>query len=77
VLVVNALESVRIKRVQARDGRSAQQIRSIIQSQADDKARETAADDSIDNNGTLDDLQLSVHKLHQQYISLAGKDNFM
>lgn len=72
VLIVNATESVRIQRVLARDGRREEQIRSIIQSQADDEERHAAADDNIDNSGSLDDLQLSVHKLHQQYISLAA-----
>lgn len=69
VLVVNAAESVRIQRVLARDGRSEEQIRSIMQNQADDEERHAAADDNIDNSGSLDDLLLSVHKLHQQYIS--------
>ena len=71
VLIVNATESVRIQRVQARDGRSKEQIRSIIQNQADDAERHAAANDSIENNGSLDDLQLAVHELHQQYISIA------
>jgi len=71
VLIVNATESVRIQRVQARDGRSKEQIRSIIQNQADDAKRHAAADDILENNGSLDDLQLAVHKLHQQYLSLA------
>ena len=71
VLIVNATESARIQRVQARDDRSKEQIRSIIQNQADDAERHAAADDSLENNGSLDDLRLAVHKLHQQYISLA------
>jgi dephospho-CoA kinase len=77
VLIVNTAESVRIQRVQARDGRSEEQIRSIIQSQADDAERSDAADDSIDNSGTLDDLLQSVHQLHQRYISLAAESSFM
>lgn len=72
VLIVNATESVRIQRVLTRDGRGEEQIRSIIQNQADDEERQAAADDNIDNSGSLDDLQLSVHMLHQQYISLAA-----
>ena len=72
VLVVNAAETVRIQRVQARDGRREEQIRSIIRNQADDAQRRAAADDNIDNSGSLDDLLISVRKLHQQYISLAA-----
>ena len=71
VLVVQAPEITRIQRVSARDGRSEEQIRAIIQGQADDAAREAAADDMIDNTGTLDDLQPQVLKLHQQYLQLA------
>ncbi len=77
VLVVNATESVRIQRVQARDGRSEAQIRAIMQNQADDAQRQAAADDSLDNSGALDDLQQSVQQLHQHYISLTTQDNFM
>ena len=72
VLVVNATEAVRIQRVLARDGRREEQIRSIMRNQADDAQRRAAADDSIDNSGSLDDLMISVRKLHQQYISLAA-----
>jgi dephospho-CoA kinase len=72
VLIVNAAEPVRIQRVQSRDGRNEEQIRSIIRNQADDAARHSAADDKIDNSGSLDDLLISVRKLHQQYKSLAA-----
>ena len=72
VLVVNSAETVRIQRVQSRDGRREEQIRSIMRNQADDAQRRAAADDSIDNSGSLDDLMISVRKLHQQYISLAA-----
>jgi len=72
VLVVNAAEQVRVQRVQTRDDRSEEQIRSIIRNQADDAERHAAADDNIDNSGSLDDLLLSVRKLHQQYISLTA-----
>ncbi len=77
VLVVDAAEAERIRRVQARDGRSERQIRAIIDSQADDAARRAAADDYLDNNGTLTELEQSVHELHRQYIMLSRQDNFM
>ena len=77
VLVVNANESVRIQRVHARDGRSSEQIIAIMQHQADDAQRQAAAHDSIDNSGSLDELQQAVISLHQQYIELASHDNFM
>jgi dephospho-CoA kinase len=72
VLIVNTAEPVRIQRVQTRDGRNEEQIRSIIRNQADDAARHSAADDNIDNSGSLDDLLISVRELHQRYKSLAA-----
>jgi dephospho-CoA kinase len=77
VLIVVADESVRIGRVQARDGRNLAQIEAIIQSQADDRQRLAAADEVLDNNGSLDDLQHAVQQLHQKYAALAAQDNFM
>ena len=73
ILVVNAPESARIQRVQARDRRSEEQIRAIMQSQADDAARQAAADDILDNVGTLADLEILVHKFHRHYMSLARR----
>ena len=77
ILVVNAKESVRIQRVQARDDRSVEQIRAIMQNQASDNARNAAADDCLDNNGSLEQLQNNVNKLHHRYLALAAQDNFM
>lgn len=71
VLVVQAPESTRVQRVSARDERHEEQIRAIIKGQADDAAREAAADDVLNNTGTLDDLQPLVLALHQQYLTLA------
>ncbi len=77
ILVVDADETVRIERVRARDGRSVAQIRSIMKNQVDDRQRREAADDTVDNNGSLDELQQAVQKLHQQYTAFAAQDNFM
>jgi dephospho-CoA kinase len=72
VLVVQAPESTRLQRVSARDKeRSEEQIRAIIGGQANDAVRKAAADDMIDNTGTLDDLRPPVLKLHQLYLELA------
>ncbi len=77
VLVVHAAEAVRIQRVRERDARSVDQIQAIIDSQADDSERRGAADDLIDNNGSLDELRLAVNALHEKYTALASRDNFM
>ena len=77
VLTVNADEPVRIARVKARDNRTETQIRAIIQNQADDRLRRTAADDELDNNGSLEELRLAVQQLHRHYLALSAGDNFM
>ena len=77
VLVVNADEAVRIERVRKRDGRSVAQIRAIIKNQADDAQRRSAADDTLDNNGSIDELQAAVRRLHEQYRAMAAQDSFM
>lgn len=73
ILVVIAPESLRIQRVNTRDGRSEKQIRAIMQNQADEAARQAAADDILDNVGTRNDLQIRVRELHQHYMSLARR----
>ena len=77
VLTVNADEGVRIARVRARDNRTETQIRAIIKSQADDQQRRSAADDALDNNGSLEELRLAVQQLHRHYLELSAGDNFM
>ena len=77
VLVVNADEPVRIARVQKRDGRSVAQIQAIIKNQADDAQRRSAADDTLDNNGPIDELQAAVQRLHEQYTAMTAQERFM
>ena len=72
ILVIHADEAVRINRVTNRDTRSKQQIISIINSQASDAEREAAADDNLDNNGTLEELRNAVAQLHDKYCSDTG-----
>ena len=77
VLVVNADERVRIRRVQARDERSEAQVRAIISNQADDAQRKAAANDMLDNNGSLEELLNAVRQLHDKYLAMAAQHNFM
>ncbi len=77
VLIVSADESVRVQRVLARDNRTRAQIRAIMESQLDDRQRRAAADDELDNNGSLEALRLSVEQLHRRYLALAAGYNFM
>lgn len=73
VLVVDCPESLQIERVRARSGLAAEQVTAIIKSQVSREKRLAAADDVIDNSGSLDALQQSVRKLHEKYLQLAAK----
>jgi dephospho-CoA kinase len=72
VLVVEADENIRIQRVQARDRRDPEQIRSILYTQAGTAQRDAVADDRIINNGDLAALQSQVAALHARYLAIAG-----
>ena len=73
VLVVDAEEPARIRRVKVRDSRSEEQIRSILKTQLDQSIKAGRADDVLDNNGTLEQLQSSVEKLHNKYLGIASE----
>jgi dephospho-CoA kinase len=72
ILVVEASESARIRRIRHRDGRSESEIIAILASQASDTERRAAADDILHNDGSLDELQRQVQALHQKYLTLAA-----
>jgi len=71
VLVVDVLESTQVARVMARDKCSEQQAQDILTAQSSRDTRLASADDVISNEGTLEDLEQQVEKLHQQYMELA------
>lgn len=71
-LVVIADKTVRVKRVKQRDNRSMDEIRSIIDSQVDDEKRISKADDIIENNNDIKQLELKVMQLHNQYKHIAS-----
>ena len=70
VLVVDSPEEAQLARVKGR-GLSENEIRKIIGAQAPRRVRLEAADDVIDNAGTLDELRKRVGKLHQKYLKSA------
>ncbi len=72
ILVVMTDESKRIERVQQRDNRSVNEIRSIINNQIDDEKRQQEADDIIENNNDINSLRIQVKKLHTKYKHLAA-----
>lgn len=73
VLVVDAPESAQIGRVKARSGLGEQEVSAIMSTQSSRKERLAAADDVIDNSGSLDALQKQVQALHASYLEHARR----
>jgi dephospho-CoA kinase len=71
VLVVDVPDEVQVERVRER-GLADEQVRSIIRSQAARSERLAAADDVIDNGGTLEALRNQVAALHEKYLQFAS-----
>jgi dephospho-CoA kinase len=73
VLVVDAPESAQLARVKARSGLGDEEVGAIMAAQSSRKARLAAADDVIDNSGSLDALQTQVRALHASYLEHARR----
>ncbi|MCB1671573.1 MAG: dephospho-CoA kinase [Gammaproteobacteria bacterium] len=72
VLVVDVSRETQLRRSLRRDYSSRETIEAIIDSQISRTARLEAADDVIDNEGSLADLMPLVDSLHSRYLELAG-----
>ena len=72
VLVVDAPEALQVERVGLRSRLAEEEVRSIMAHQLARAARLAAADDVIDNAGTLDALRQQVAVLHARYAKMAG-----
>jgi dephospho-CoA kinase len=68
VLVIDAPEEMQLERVRARSGLSEAEIRAIIAAQATRAERLAAADDVIENRGTIDALRRQVAAYHRKYL---------
>jgi dephospho-CoA kinase len=73
VLVVDCPEALQVERVRARSALPETEVRAIMASQAARADRLAAADDVIDNSGTLDALREQVAALHQRYLQYSRK----
>ena len=62
----------RLARVQARSGLAEDEVRRIFAAQATPAERRAAADDLVDNGGSLEELHVQVHALHRHYLELAA-----
>ncbi len=71
VLVVDCPPRLQQERVRRRSGLADDEIERIIGAQTSRPARLAAADDVIDNSGTLDALHKQVRALHQRYLEMA------
>ena len=69
VLVVDCPEALQIERATMRDGSATQTIKNIMAAQASRDDRLSAADDVIDNSGSLESLSPQIHALHALYLS--------
>lgn len=72
VLLVEAEEDQQLERVQNRDQRSLQQIKTIMQQQATPQQRRALADDVIENKAGLDDLHKQADAWLEQILNRLG-----
>ncbi len=75
VLVVTAPYERRLKWLKARSDLDTGKAEAIISKQSSDEQRLAVADDHISNDGTLDDIDNEVAKLHKIYLALSHKSN--
>ncbi|MDO4636629.1 MAG: dephospho-CoA kinase [Lautropia sp.] len=73
VLVIDCPESLQISRVIQRSNLGEAQVRAIIAAQASRRQRLNAADDLIDNSGSLQDAQRQVSTLHARYVRMSAE----
>ena len=71
ICVVDCPEDLQVARVRQRNALPEEQIRSIMAAQASRAQRLAAADDVIDNRGTLAELEAQVERLHAAYLAAA------
>jgi dephospho-CoA kinase len=71
VLLIDTDETIQLERTSKRDNSSKALIEKIMSAQASRELRRSLADDIIDNNGTIEELQSQVDTLHEEYLKLA------
>jgi len=72
IAVVDCSEATQVRRVMARNGFTEEAVRRIMAAQASRAERLAAADDVIDNEGTVTALAPQVARLHRAYLQLAS-----
>jgi dephospho-CoA kinase len=71
VLVIDCPPPVQAERVRQRSGLAEEEIQRIIGAQIPRQARLAAADDVIDNSGSLAALHKQVRALHERYLGMS------
>ena len=74
IAVVDCPEALQIERTARRPGVGIEQARAILAAQSSRAARLGIADDVIDNQTSLADLEVQIRHLHQDYLARA-KEN--
>lgn len=72
ICVIDCPEDEQVRRVIARSGLSAEQVRAIMATQATRKTRLAAADDIVDNSGDLAALHRQIYALHDRYLTASN-----
>lgn len=70
ILVVKVDLETQLKRICQRDKSTREQAQKIIGSQSSLEQKLVLADDIIDNNGSLEELESQVSVLHNQYLTM-------
>ncbi len=73
VLVVDCTPELQLRRTAARPGIDEAQARAILAAQASRSSRLALADDVIDNEGGLAELERQIARLHGSYLALASR----
>lgn len=71
VLVVDCPEALQIERLVKRDGLATAEAQAMLAAQATRSERLAAADDLVDNAGSLESTREQVRALHARYLELA------
>jgi len=72
ILVIDVATETQIERVSKRDNCSVTDVQQIMQSQSTRENRLSYADDVINNNSSLEALEIAVKKMHNKYLELAA-----
>jgi dephospho-CoA kinase len=72
ILVVDVDETAQLQRLMSRDSIGVEEARAIIASQASRSDRLRAADDVLENSGTVPELRQAVDRLHAEYLRIAA-----